>query len=407
MLLLLLFGLLVHHLHNMVKVVRWAREPLGTHVPRALGIWDYIFANLSRRTRVAMEQREQLARSLARFREASQAMPDAVIYLSQHQTIEWLNTAAASYFGLDAERDLGRAITTLIREPDFVRFMKETEEARSVEPLILHSQRQDRLSLSIQRVPFGEDLEMILARDITQLERLDMMRRDFVANVSHELKTPLTVVNGFVETLLDAGDDIAPEDRQHFLSLALEQSMRMQHLIEDLLTLSSLQAGSEPAEEIPVNVQALLGSVLHEIQMLSGGRHQIRLEAGAPACLLGSQKELHSAFSNLASNAVRYTPEGGSILLRWHEKEDGGAEFSVEDSGIGIGPEHIGRLTERFYRVDRGRSRETGGTGLGLAIVKHVLTRHQAHLDIRSTPGKGSCFTASFAPKRIVPHAQS
>ncbi|GAB2892077.1 phosphate regulon sensor histidine kinase PhoR [Uliginosibacterium flavum] len=407
MLCVLLFGLALHYLRNMVRVVRWAQQPLGTPVPVSTGVWDYIFANLSRRSRVALEQREQLARSLARFREASQAMPDGVIYLSRHHTIEWMNAAAAEYFGLNPERDLGRAITTLVREPDFVRFMKERDGDLAPEPLILHSQRQDGLSLAIQRVPFGEDLEMLLARDITQLERLDAMRRDFVANVSHELKTPLTVVNGFVETLLDAGDEIGPADRQRYLGMALDQSLRMQHLIEDLLTLSALQAGSEPDEDEPVNVQALLGTVLHEAQVLSGGRHQISLDPGTPASLLGSQKELHSAFSNLASNAVRYTPEGGNIHLRWGVKEDGGAEFAVEDSGIGIGAEHIGRLTERFYRVDRGRSRETGGTGLGLAIVKHILTRHQAHLDVRSEPGKGSCFTARFSAKRLLLRAQS
>ncbi|MDP5238790.1 phosphate regulon sensor histidine kinase PhoR [Uliginosibacterium sp. 31-16] len=401
----LLLGLLLHHLRNMARMAAWARQPLGTPVPGSIGVWDYIFACLSRRTRDAQERRELLARNLARFREANQAMPDGVIYLSQHHTIEWMNAAAAGYFGLNAETDLGRAITTLIREPDFVRYMQADDDAGQMEPLILHSQRQDGLSLAIQRIPFGENLEMVLARDITQLERLDMMRRDFVANVSHELKTPLTVVNGFVETLLDGGDEFSLDDRQRYLSLALDQSTRMQHLIEDLLTLSSLQAGSEPAEEDPVDVQALLGSVLHETRVLSGGRHQISLDAGTPASLLGSQKELHSAFSNLASNAVRYTPDGGSIHLRWGVKADGSAEFAVEDSGIGIGAEHIGRLTERFYRVDRGRSRETGGTGLGLAIVKHILTRHQAQLDIRSEPGKGSCFTARFSPKRVHPRA--
>ena len=401
----LLLGLLLHHLRNMARMAAWARQPLGAPVPGSVGVWDYIFACLSRRTRDAQSQREELARNLARFREANQAMPDGVIYLSKHHTIEWMNAAATGYFGLDAERDMGRAITTLVREPDFVRYMQVDDNASQLEPLILSSQRQDGLSLAIQRIPFGEDLEMVLARDITQLERLDTMRRDFVANVSHELKTPLTVVNGFIETLLDAGDEIGPQDRQRFLGLALSQSVRMQRLIEDLLTLSSLQAGSEPAAEEPVDVPSLLGSVLHEARVLSGGRHQITLEASTPASLLGCQKELHSAFSNLASNAVRYTPDGGSIHLRWGVKADGSAEFAVEDSGIGIGAEHIGRLTERFYRVDRGRSRETGGTGLGLAIVKHILTRHQAQLDICSEPGRGSCFSARFSAKRVLPRA--
>lgn len=393
--------LLAHHILNMAKMVHWAQQPLGTPVPHAAGIWDYLFANLSRHARHALEQREALARSLARFREASQAMPDGVIYLSQHRTIEWMNTAAEHYFGLDSVRDQGRAVTTLIREPDFVRYLSGFEPDTPAEPLILRSQRQDGLSLSIQIVPFGDDLEMVLARDITQMERLDMMRRDFVANVSHELKTPLTVVGGFIETLIDAGEDISLEERRHYLDISLEQAVRMQHLIEDLLTLSSLQASSEPAGQDPVDVQPLLRSILHETEVLSDGRHQISLESGAPATLLGNQKELHSAFSNLASNAVRYTPDGGTIRLIWQVREDGSGEFSVEDTGIGVSAEHIGRLTERFYRVDRGRSRETGGTGLGLAIVKHVLTRHQAQLDIHSSPGKGSRFTARFPSRRL------
>jgi two-component system, OmpR family, phosphate regulon sensor histidine kinase PhoR len=400
----LLLCVVLNHLQHMVKVVTWAQQPLGTPVPSARGVWNYVFANLSRRSRMALEQREQLARNLARFREASQAMPDGVIYLTRHHTIEWMNIAAARYFGLHTDRDLGRVITMLVREPDFVSFMSLPDIGAN-EVLVLRSQRH--LSLTIQRVPFGDELEMLLVRDITQLERLDMMRHDFVANVSHELKTPLTVVNGFVETLLDAGDEIGLEDRQRYLGMALDQSSRMQNLIEDLLTLSSLQAASEPDEDKPVDVPGLLASVLNEAQALSNGRHQISLEVATPGCLLGSQKELHSAFSNLASNAVRYTPDGGRIQLRWQLREDGGAEFSVEDSGIGISEEHIGRLTERFYRVDRGRSRETGGTGLGLAIVKHILTRHQAQLDVRSEPGKGSCFTARFAAKRLLLPAQN
>jgi two-component system phosphate regulon sensor histidine kinase PhoR len=399
----LFLGLFLHHLYNMIQMVSWAQQPLGTSVPHAVGVWDYLFANLSRHARIALEQREQLGRSLARFREASQAMPDGVIYLSHLRTIEWMNPSAERYFGLDTSRDLGRAVTTLIREPDFVRYLGEHAATPHAEPLILRSQRQDGLSLAIQIVPFGDDLEMVLARDITQLERLDMMRRDFVANVSHELKTPLTVVNGFIETLIDSGDDISLEDRQYYLGIAMDQSLRMQHLIEDLLTLSSLQSGAEPAEQDPVDVHVLLRSILHETEVLSKGQHSIDLELGAPATLLGSQKELHSAFSNLASNAVRYTPAGGNIHLRWQILDDGSAGFSVTDTGIGVGSEHIGRLTERFYRVDRGRSRETGGTGLGLAIVKHVLTRHQAQLEIASEPGKGSSFTAHFMPKRLLP----
>lgn len=401
---LLLLGLLIHHLRHMVKVVTWAQAALGTPVPHSSGVWDYIFATLSRRARTALEQRETLARNLARFREASQAMPDGVMYLSHQHSIEWMNAAAADFFALDSEKDLGRPVTTLIREPDFVNFMRqEPTPTGSTEPLMLRSLRRGGLSLAIQRIPFGEDLEMLLARDVTQLERLDSMRRDFVANVSHELNTPLTVVNGFIETLLDAGDDINIKDRQRFLELSLEQSHRMQSLVEDLLSLSALQTGTLPAHEERVSVQSLLQKVLMEVRALSNNRHAIALDAAEAHCfLLGNPKELHSAFMNLASNAVRYTPEGGKIDLCWRLNSHGGATFSVKDTGIGIAAEHIGRLTERFYRVDSGRSRENGGTGLGLAIVKHVLTRHQAQLEITSEPGSGSCFSVHFGPKRVI-----
>lgn len=396
----LLVVLLAYHLRNMARLVNWAQQPLGTPVPRAFGVWDYIFASLARRARLEHGLRERLGLSLARFREATQALPDGVIYLTRQRTIEWVNAAAAGYFSLDAERDLGRAITTLVRDPDFVAYL-QAGAGSNREPMVLHSPRQEGLTLAVQLIPFGEDQEMILARDITQLERLDRMRRDFVANVSHELKTPLTVVNGFIETLLDAGEDLGPGEAQHYLGLALEQSQRMQRLVEDLLTLSSLQAAESPRVDERVDVQGLLRAVHQEVTLLSGGRHRIELEAGEAAILLGCQKELHSAFSNLASNAVRYTPPGGLISLRWQLDADGGGSFSVQDSGIGIEAEHLGRLTERFYRVDHGRSRATGGTGLGLAIVKHVLTRHQAQLQIRSQPGEGSCFSARFPAKRL------
>lgn len=402
--LLLLIGLLVlllaHHLRHMGRLVNWAQQPLGTPLPRASGVWDYIFASLARRARLEHEQRERLANSLLRFREASQALPDGVIYLTRHRTIEWVNAAAAAYFELDTERDLGRAITTLIRDPDFVAHLQAADK-RAHETLVLRMPRRDALVLAVQLIPFGDDQEMVLARDITQLERLDTMRRDFVANVSHELKTPLTVVNGFIETLLDVGDDLTSAESQHYLGLALEQSQRMQHLVEDLLTLSSLQADESPRLDEQVNVQRLLREVRHEVELFSAGAHRIELESGPATELSGCEKELHSAFSNLASNAVRYTPAGGLIRICWTLESDGSGRFLVQDSGIGIEAEHISRLTERFYRVDHGRSRATGGTGLGLAIVKHVLSRHQAQLEISSEPGVGSCFSARFPAKRL------
>ena len=293
-------------------------------------------------------------------------------------------------------------VTTLVREPEFVRFLQAGDYA---DPLVLHSTRRAGLTLLLQVVPFGDEQKMVVSRDVSQLEKLETMRRDFIANVSHELRTPLTVVTGFLETLIDGRDDFAPEDVTNFLQLALEQSLRMQTLIEDLLTLSALETGAPAAVEERVDVAALVHSIAEDTRMLSNGRHEIDADidvrAGC-ATLLGSEKELRSAFANLASNAVRYTPSGGRIRLSWN-CTDGRGEFAVEDNGIGIAAEDIPRLTERFYRVDRGRSRETGGTGLGLAIVKHILSRHQAELRIASEPGRGSRFSARFPVSRLGP----
>ena len=397
----LLLLLWLQNMRHIARLVRWTLESVGTPVPRAQGVWDYVFASLARRSREAHEQRERLARTLTRFREASQALPDGVIYLSNQHTIEWVNASAAAFFALDASRDVGQPITNLVRDPAFVAYLADPQR-KAGEPLLVRGAGQQAgLTLAVQVIPFGEDQEMVLARDITLSERLDAMRRDFVANVSHELKTPLTVVNGFVETVLDADEDISSQERRHYLELALQQSQRMQHLVEDLLTLSALQAGARTAENEVVDALALVRGVAAEAEVLSAGRHRIRLEVAGEVSLLGSQKELHSAFSNLVSNAVRYTPEGGEIVLRWLLAADASARFEVQDSGIGIAPEHIERLTERFYRVDQGRSRDSGGTGLGLAIVKHVLTRHQARLEIRSKPGEGSRFSALFPPQRL------
>jgi two-component system phosphate regulon sensor histidine kinase PhoR len=254
-------------------------------------------------------------------------------------------------------------------------------------------------------VPFGDGQKMVVSRDLSLIEKLERVRRDFIANVSHELRTPLTVVTGFLETLIDGQDDFAREDVAHFLQLALDQSLRMQTLIEDLLTLSALETGAPAAVEERVDVAQLVAGIAADTRLLSNGRHAIEVDVdrrATCATLLGSEKELRSAFANLASNAVRYTPAGGHIRLSWKCSRDGG-EFAVEDDGIGIAAEHIPRLTERFYRVDRGRSRETGGTGLGLAIVKHILSRHQAELRVTSEPGKGSRFSARFPSTRFPP----
>lgn len=394
---LLLWGAL--HLRHLNHLVLWTREPVGTPVPRAMGAWGRVFADLAGRTRLAYDMRERLSSALERFQDASQAMPDGVIYLSDSDTIEWLNLRAEQHFGLDRDHDIGAPVVNLLRQPEFVRYLAS---GNFEEPMVMQCARRQGLTLQIQIIPFGDDQKMVLSRDISQIEKLETMRRDFVANVSHELRTPLTVVGGFLETLVDGLDDFEREDVIRFLNLALDQSNRMRRLIEDLLTLSALETGAPAPSEERIEIGALLKGVYDDTELLSGGRHQVTLDVQGGGYLLGSAKELHSAFSNLASNAVRYTPEGGRIELVWtHDAQ--GAVFSVRDTGIGIDAADIPRLTERFYRVDRGRSRESGGTGLGLAIVKHILTRHQAMLRVKSTLGQGSVFSAHLPKARFIP----
>jgi two-component system phosphate regulon sensor histidine kinase PhoR len=334
-----------------------------------------------------------------RFRRAAEALPDGVLILDGHRAIEWMNLQAEVCLGLKASVDTGSRVTHLLREPEFLAYLDSTDH-RGI-PLELHTQRNPGRIIQVQAAPFAAGRTLLLVRDVTQLQKLATMRRDFVANVSHELKTPLTVTLGFIETAQDALDDTPPAEVARYLHTAGEQARRMQQLIEDLLTLSALETDAPPPLEDRIGVAALLEDLLQETRALSANRHRVRLENSGPAWLLGSVRELRSAFGNLAANAVRYSPEGGDITLVWRSEGEAGARFQVRDSGIGIAAEHLPRLTERFYRVDRGRSREAGGTGLGLAIVKHVLERHQATLRIESEPGRGSTFSVIFPVHRV------
>ena len=382
-----------------LRLIHWAACPLGTPTPSASGAWGAAFEALHKRGRLASAEREQATEELARFRRAAEALPDGVIILDGYRAIEWMNLQAEACLGLKASVDTGSRITHLLREPEFLAYL-DSPDHRGV-PLELHTQRNPGRSLQIQAAPFAAGRTLLLVRDITQLQKLATMRRDFVANVSHELKTPLTVTLGFVETAMDALDDTPPQEIAQYLQTAAEQARRMQQLIDDLLTLSSLETDSPPPLEDPIDVADLLNDIGKEVAALSSGRHDIVLENQGPRILLGSVRELRSAFANLAGNAVRYSPDGGRIVLRWSGEGSGGGRFSVHDSGIGIALQHLPRLTERFYRVDRGRSREAGGTGLGLAIVKHVLERHQAVLQVESEPGQGSVFSVVFPAHRV------
>jgi two-component system phosphate regulon sensor histidine kinase PhoR len=394
----LLAVLALHHARNLDVLRKWAHSSLAESVPESTGAWEDVFTMLHRRQRDEVGRRRQLARLLARSRRAGRALPYGVAIVDEEYRIVWCNDSCESHFGIDAEGDSGRPITNLVRQPEFVEYVAARDFSG---PFELKTSRADGLVLSIQFVPYVESQHLLLSHDITQGIRVETMRRDFVANVSHELRTPLTVLVGFLETVRELKLD--PERSRDYLNLMSEQSKRMQRIIDDLLTLSMLESAPEPPQGERVDISLLLERTRLEAEALSAGRHRVTLDAEFGFDLLGSESEIASAFGNLTSNAIRYTPAGGEVRLVWRASQ--GAEFAVEDTGPGIEAEHIPRLTERFYRVDRGRSRETGGTGLGLAIVKHALARHQAELDIESTLGKGSRFTARFPARRVVPAA--
>ncbi|MEJ1959252.1 MAG: phosphate regulon sensor histidine kinase PhoR [Nitrosomonadales bacterium] len=345
--------------HYLAVLDYWLGDPEVRTVPDGKGLWEDVFARLNKMARLQRQEREQSAVALRHMEQATSALPEGVAILDEADRIEWCNPLAEQHFGLDSERDIGQQITYLARQPEFVQYLAAHEFA---EPLVLRGSRQDSLTLSIKLISYSANKKLLISRDITHFERIETMRRDFVANVSHELRTPLTVVNGFVETLSDMptlDNDMA----RRALHLMGDQAQRMGRLVDDLLTLSKLDNALNALQEEIVQIPALLRALYEEGQSLSGGKHALRLELDSDCNLLGSTEELRSAFGNLISNAIRYTPQNGEIVLRWQEK-DGQPVFSVQDSGLGIAPQHIPRLTERFYRVDHSRSRETGGTGL-------------------------------------------
>jgi two-component system phosphate regulon sensor histidine kinase PhoR len=366
-------------------------------MPNGSGVWEDIFASLYKEHRRHSRNQTQLSTALGRFRHAASALPDGVVVLNTENEIEWCNIPAETKLGLNLEQDQNQPITYLLRHGNFISYLQEQDYS---EPIKLKSWRNAEITLEILLIPFGTKQKLLICRDVTQLEKIDAMRRDFIANVSHELRTPLTVVGGFVETLLDM-DGAIPENTRTYFNMMQDQTNRMRRLIEDLLTLSHIESNVQPPEDTEIEMSALLNMLLNDANALSHGKHQITVDAEANLDLSGALEELQSALGNLVSNAIRYTPNGGNILISWKIRQDH-AIFSVSDDGIGIEQQHIDRLTERFYRVDRSRSRETGGTGLGLSIVKHILTRHQARLEITSELGKGSTFSVVFPKARII-----
>ena len=391
----LLLAMLFSHTAQLARLQRWLKAPEKRDIPDAWGAWGNVFVDLYRMLRRERKARARIEADLEVFSQAAEASPDGLVFLDAEDHIVWCNRVAEQHLGLRGERDIGLLVTNLIRFPRFAEFVANASEGESL--LYRPPDRKGKV-YSIEAIRFGSDRKLLISFDVTQIERAETVRRDFVANVSHELRTPLTVISGFIEHL---AEDAAPDpiEWKRLLVMMDEQASRMLHLVDDLLTLSRLEDEVQTPREEEFDVRDLIYDVAAEGRRLSGGRHSITCEV-FPALLKGSREELRSAFSNLASNAVRYTPEGGRILLHWEMREGKGV-FSVEDSGIGIPEEHIPRLTERFYRVDRGRSRDSGGTGLGLAIVRHILLRHQASLEISSVAGVGSTFSAVFPAWRV------
>jgi two-component system phosphate regulon sensor histidine kinase PhoR len=377
----------------------WLERPSLSTIPNGIGAWGEVFARLYRQQRASEIAQQRLIDNEERFRRTISALPDGIILIDASLQIEWCNPVAERHLGVSLKRDQGLRLTNLVRDPAFVAYITA---GRYEQPLLFTPLSLPGATLSLAVVEFEPARSMVLTRDITQSERVDAMRRDFVGNVSHELRTPLTVIKGFLESIIDGGSDL-DSTRLHHLNLMHEQADRMHRLVEDLLTLSRLESQQGPDVEEEVDAAQLVSQVADEARTLSAGRHRISVEA-QKLKIRGARDELRSAYGNLVSNAVRYTPVGGHITLRCVE-QDGGIALQVQDTGIGVAAEHIPRLTERFYRVDKSRSRETGGTGLGLAIVKHVLIRHQARLDVQSDIGKGSLFSAWFPPARRIPTA--
>ncbi len=389
---------LYNHRRYLRSMLDWISGPLDAPLPDASGVWGEFVSRMNSRIKIRLREKTELAAALEQFRSAMEALPDGVIFMDTQRRILWMNHLAEALMFLSQGKDVGKPIEHIVREPEFVAYL---QLADFTEPLMYHPTRRSGACYMVSVIDYGFDRSLMTVRDLTQLEKLENVRRDFVANVSHELKTPLTVISGFIETLQAHHDTLPKEKQQRYLDLAMTQAAQMNRLVQDLLTLSSLEASTGFADETEVPVAELVRETVESAESLSRDQHRITYSVPENLRLRASASALRSIFGNLINNAVNYTPAGGSIDVTWENTPEGGC-LMVKDTGIGIAASHISRLTERFYRVDQGRSRETGGTGLGLAIVKHALGRHQGHLSIHSQPKLGSTFAAHFPDKRIV-----
>ncbi len=385
---------------NMVKLGRWLEQGKKYSPPVSHGLWGYIFTEIYHMQQRKRRRNKKLAKLLGRFRESTAALPEGVIVLREQGEIEWWNEMAGELLGLKYPQDVDRRLTNLLRNPEVMDYFRNSDAQK---PVHFPSPVAELKILSLKIVPYGNNQKLVVVRDVTLNKRVEEMQRDFVANISHELRTPLTVINGYLENLLEGSGDLDAERLQHTFRVMQQQAIRMRQLTDDLTTLSNVDNDKLGPRNEVVNVPQMLGSLHEEARILSGeNNHTLVFEVDDELFLRGDPRELDSVFTNLMVNAINYTPAGGAIRVRWYQ-DDSGAHFEVNDTGIGIAPYHVERLTERFYRVDVARSRHTGGSGLGLAIVTRALQRHQAGLRIDSEIGRGSAFICDF-PKEIIIH---
>jgi len=395
-----LMAFLAWHWFQLHRMQKWLLNQKSVEPPESRGIWGSVFDDIYHLQRRQQKAQSRLKAVIQRIEDGTAALKDGVLMVNSQGNLEWWNHAASQLLGLKESQDIGQPITNLVRAPEFKAYFDASEYG---DPLEMPSPANGDVQLQFQITLFSQQDRLILCRNVSRLKQLEAMRQDFVANASHELSTPLTVISGYLETFLDHQDTLPPRWGRALKQMH-QQSQRMESLIEDLLMLSRLET-SQLKDHSPVNVPALLNELQLDAMALSGDKQQ-QIEIDAQwVDIIGVSSELSSAFGNLIFNAVKYTQAHGSIKVRWWHDDDG-LHLSVLDNGLGIDSPHLPRLTERFYRADASRHAQTGGTGLGLAIVKHVLLRHEGHLQIESTLGKGSCFTCHFPLSRLVTQPQ-
>ncbi|ORE86214.1 PAS/PAC sensor signal transduction histidine kinase [Oceanococcus atlanticus] len=407
-----LLGFIWHHLWHAAALVRWLNAPKKHELPDGVGIWREIYTGSYERWKQGKKRKRQLRAIVSEFRASTAALPDAAVVLDADGCISWFNEAATNLLDLEGKRDRGIRISHLIRHPEFANYLKADDSEKA--GIEIAAPAESGRMLWIRVIAYGQGQKLLIARDVTKMKQLEQSRRDFVANASHELRTPLTVLRGYLDMMAQEAesDEIAAQAGEKDTTDGLapwhaplqemrRQASRMQKIIADLLKLANLEASGRHASDELIDIPALIGASLEEAMVLSDGQHEFIAHVDESLNLRGNQAELHSVISNLLSNALRYTPPQGKIEIFW-ENRSNGALLRVCDTGIGISPTDLPRLTERFYRADTARSRETGGTGLGLAIVKHALERHEGQLKIRSQLGQGSEFTCHFPRTRSV-----